>query len=160
MDNSEYSVNTYQHYVMCFSLLLVHMYGMENSSVAAVLYWVLYRETEHPDRTEEARTGCRYTASTQFPGHEQSQGKPSQGHAPWAWWLSSRSLWQASHQYWTISCCTLRLHVCKSKSKITRKQIYRFWRFSSICKFCFEWQMMWDTSGNQGVATPRRRLNG
>lgn len=82
MDNKEYSVNTYQHYMMCFSLLLVHVYGMENSSIAAVLYWVLHRETEHPDSIGEASAGCRYTASTQLPGHEQSQGKPSQGHAP------------------------------------------------------------------------------
>lgn len=79
MDNSEYSVNTYQHYVMCFSLLLVHMYGMENSSVAAVLYWVLYRETEHPDRTEEARTGCRYTASTQFLGMSKARESHPKG---------------------------------------------------------------------------------
>lgn len=121
VDNSEYSVNTYQRYVMCFSLLLVHMYGTENSSIAAVLYCVLYRETEHPGRIEEARAGCRYTASTQLPGHEQSQGKPSQGHAPWAWWLSSRSLWQPSHQYWTISCCILRLHVCKKQIKNNQK---------------------------------------
>lgn len=55
------------------------MYGMENSSVAAVLYWVLYRETEHPDRTEEARTGCRYTASTQFLGMSKARESHPKG---------------------------------------------------------------------------------